>query len=332
MSKRWMGKAWRWLVGLGLLASGAWLLGAWLAAGEISQPNRRPLEAHHQAWLSAPGDHGLRLEAFTTSEGTPVLLCRPDSGGKLDERGTRLRDELQRRGVSLPAPGVENGVTLVLLHGRRGRKEDNLPVAMRFCAAGFRCLLPDLPGHGEHAVETASYGPRERDLPGRVLREAANRFGFADRPAGLWGISMGGSVAVHAAAGSPQDWDALVVVASFDALGPVIRRQCEQRLGHRWGALFYATVKRFHRGPALDGVQPAAQAWQVQAPTLIAHGDDDPLIPQEAARRLFEAVGAAEKKWVNVGSGTHGNVLVTSYPLYAEMAEWMLEHAVQTER
>ena len=82
----------------------------------------------------------------------------------------------------------------------------------------------------------------------------------------------------------------------------------------------------------MDGVQPAAFAWQVQAPTLMAHGDDDPLIPPEAARRLFEALGSKDKHWVNVGSGTHGNVLVTTYPLYAEMAGWMLKHTAPVVR
>lgn len=317
----------RLLIGLPLLGAGIWVAGAWLAAREISQPGRKALEEHHHAILRAPQDHGIRIESLQIGDGTPCLLCRPDPAARLDERGVRLRTQLQERGVVLSDPGVENGATLVLLHGRRGRKEDNLPVAVRFCAAGFRCLLLDLPGHGDHPQAVASYGPNEAGLPLAALEEAATHGSFPARPAGLWGISMGGSVAVHAAAAAPERWDALVVVASFDALAPVIRRQCEQRLGGTLGAAFHGTMKRFFNmqiGRSLDGIQPAGLAWQITTPALIVHGDDDPLIPAQAARRLFDALNANDKEWINVGAGTHGNVLVTPHPLYADMSAWLL--------
>jgi|GEM_PF-3411362 len=37
---------------------------------------------------------------------------------------------------------------MLILHGRSGMKEDYLAVAERYRAIGFRCLIPDLPGHG----------------------------------------------------------------------------------------------------------------------------------------------------------------------------------------
>ena len=35
-----------------------------------------------------------------------------------------------------------------------------LLVAERFCAAAFRCLMMDLPPHGDHPAEVATYGLR----------------------------------------------------------------------------------------------------------------------------------------------------------------------------
>ena len=49
-------------------------------------------------------------------------------------------------------------------------------------------------------MKTITYGVREAGLPARVLEDAAGRFGFDKQPCGLLGMSMGGSVAVHAAA------------------------------------------------------------------------------------------------------------------------------------
>ena len=319
----------RFFVWFALIGTSLWFFCAWLAAREITHPSRRTLQDYHHVILQSPATHGITISPFTVSDGTPTLLCRPDLKGTLDPRGTLLRTQLQARGVKLPALGTENGATLVLLHGRRGRKEDSLPIAVRFAAAGFRSLLLDLPGHGDHPHPIATFGPKEATLPLKALQEAATHFGFKARPAGLWGMSMGGSVAVHASSENPTDWDALIIVASFDQLAPVIQRQSTYLLGSILGPPFHATLKRFFHldtGIPLDYIQPAALGHLIQAPTLIAHGDDDPLIPLPAARHLFDAIGTPDKHWVNVGSGTHGNVLITPHPLYADMTAWFLTH------
>jgi alpha-beta hydrolase superfamily lysophospholipase len=315
-----------------------WIGAAWLAAREITRPTRRPLQDYHQVILNAPASHGITITPFTLSDGTPTLLCRPASSGTLDQRGTLLRSQLQQRNLTLPPTGIENNATLVLLHGRRGRKEDLLPIAVRFCATGFRCLLIDLPAHGDNPSPVATFGPNEAPLPLKALKalkaltEAATKFNFPARPAGLWGMSMGGSVAIHATAATPALWDSLIIVASFDQLAPVIHRQSTHLLGSTLGTPLYATLKPFFKrqsGIPLDQIQPASLAPKITCPTLIAHGDDDPLIPLASARHLFDAIGTPTKSFVNVGSGTHGNVLITPHPLYADMTAWFLSHLVR---
>jgi len=307
-----------------------WIAASWWAARLIASPPRRGLQDYHLQILNAPASHGMKIASFTLEDGTPGMLCRPDLATVLGQRGTLLRQQLSSRNLQLSAVGSESGATLVLLHGRRGRKEDNLPIAERFCAAGFRCVLIDLPAHGDHPTPIATFGLDEADLPAAALHHAATQFQFPAQPAGLWGISMGGSVAMHAAAQpSPTPWSAMVIVASFDALSPVIRRQSEQWLGDSLGCFFSACTGAFfaqRTGRHLTEIQPARLAAALSLPTLVAHGDDDPLIPPEAGKHLFDPLGSIDKRWINVGSGTHGNVLITPHPLYADMAEWFIAH------
>jgi alpha-beta hydrolase superfamily lysophospholipase len=319
----------RLMVALVFVFAALWLGAAWWSAKEITHPTRARLQDYHQAILRTPGNHGMTISAFRLADATPVLLCRPQPDPHFGDRGTKLRQQLAARHLPLAAGGTENGATLVLLHGRRGRKEDNLPIAERFCAAGFRCILLDLPAHGDHPRIRATYGLEEAALPLQALQQTADHFHFQPGPSGLWGISMGGSVAVHAAAINPSPWKALVVVASFDALEPVIRRQCDQRVSPWFGPAFFATLSPFiawQSSHSLSEIQPARHASLIHIPTLIAHGDDDPVIPSQAARRLFDALASPQKKWINVGSGTHGNVLITPHPLYADMTQWLLRH------
>ena len=158
----------------------------------------------------------MRIEPFTASDGTPCLVVSPS--GNLGERGEVIRKQLTERGLTLPPFGLVKG-TLVLTHGRKGRKEDYLSIAERLCAVGFRCVIPDLPGHGDHPADIATYGVREAGLPVRVMNEASRKFGFDPQPAGLMGMSMGGSVAVHAVDQPGTPWKALVVELSRCAAG-----------------------------------------------------------------------------------------------------------------
>ena len=321
---------WRAILISGILATVLAACGIILWAGsEIASPPRRPLMDYHREFLSNPAGHGVNIDRFTTRDGTPCLICSPDPSGTLDKRGQIIRQQLAARGLALPPAGKITG-TLVLCHGRKGRKEDYLPIAERLCAAGFRCIIPDLPAHGDHPATIATYGIREAELPARVLDEAARRFAFEKQPVGLLGMSMGGSVAVHAAALPDAPWRALVVISSFDSFPAAIAGQASlyagPLLGPPW-ADATALVYQWKSGIALNAIQPRHHAPSIRIPTLIAHGTNDRVIPIASGRRLFESLPATTlKHWQEIPGADHDNVLVTAYPIYADIAEWMMRH------
>ena len=143
--------------------------------------------------INNPEDFGLSISSYDCLEGqVPCLLVEPDGIAGAGKRGKLLRQQLAAKRVELTAYGQVRGI-VVLLHGRNGRKEDLLPVAERFVAAGFRCVLLDLPAHGDSPIESMSFGSSEfeRQIPRRVLTEVKSQFGLPDEPAVLWGLSMG---------------------------------------------------------------------------------------------------------------------------------------------
>jgi alpha-beta hydrolase superfamily lysophospholipase len=300
---------------------------AFWAGSEIASPPRRKLMDYHREFLTDQGRHGIRIDRFSASDGTPCLVVSPS--GSPGERGTILRRQLADRGLALPRYGEITG-TLVLSHGRKGRKEDYLPIAERLCAAGFRSVIPDLPGHGDHPSDIATYGLREAGLPARVLDEAAGKFRFEKHPAGLMGMSMGGSVAVHAATQPDAPWQALVVVSSFDSFDAAIHGQAIRHAGVTLGALWADagdSVYRWESGVSVRDIRPFRHAASIRIPTMIAHGTADDVVSMNSGRRLFEALpSSTPKMWVEIPGAGHDNVLVTDYPIYAEIAEWMMRH------
>jgi pimeloyl-ACP methyl ester carboxylesterase len=274
-------KRWRRLTIICVLASVTTAAGLALWAGnQIASPTRRPLMDYHLEYLSNPTAHGLRIDRFTASDGTPCLVCSPDPSGLLGTRGIKIRGDLTARGLPLQPAGVITG-TLVPAHGRKGRKEDYLPIAERLCAAGFRCVIPDLPAHGDNPTPTVTYGIREAGLPARVLDEAARKFGFEKQPAGLLGMSMGGSVAVHSAALPDAPWKALVVISSFDSFSAAIEGQASRYVGPALGPLWAkgtGMVYQWKTGMSLAAIQPRDHAEAIHIPTLIAHGTSDRVV------------------------------------------------------
>lgn len=303
---------------------------AWIAAGRLLHPDRRPLQEYQRDWLKRPAAHGLRVHAGQCVQGrVPCLFVAPDAQAGSRERGLALRKQLEKGRASLMTYGKTQGI-LVLLHGRGGRKEDLLPVAERFAAAGFKCVIPDLPSHGDSPLNTARFAASEfeRDIAGSVLTDARAYFHERSSPAGLWGLSMGGAFAVRALALDPSKWQAAVIVSSFDSLQGVVADKLDF-LPVPLSSLLQRSLEmmmRLRGGPGLQDVQPDAWASSVTVPVMVAHGDRDQVVVQRRGRRLYNALHSRSKAWVNVPGADHRNVLVSSAALYARMSEWFIAH------
>jgi hypothetical protein len=49
--------------------------------------------------------------------------------------------------------------------------------------------------------------------------------------------------------------------------------------------------------------------------------------PQQMPLRL--TLPATPKRWIEIPGAGHDNVLITTYPIYADVAEWILRHVGQ---
>lgn len=299
----------------------------WIGAGRLVMPPRKPLLARTHVAIAEVSAAGVAIYEDRTTNGIPFLVCEPVTGTNPGRRGSILRRELRERGIPVGSYGEIVG-TVVLLHGWGMRKEDLLRVAERFCAVGLRCVIPDLPGHGDNPECRAGFGfgKGEARLPEEVLAAAAVRFGFPEQPAALWGLSMGGSYAIAAAAALPSRWKAMIVVSSFDALAPVVREQTTRALGAWAVALqpWLVLATRCRGGIWIPDIAPVELARRANLPAMFVHGDADTLIPLRAGRRLHDAAASPAKRWIPVKNAAHGNVLGTPQQVFVEMAAWLL--------
>lgn len=229
-----------------------------------------------------------------------------------------LRPEDFRLAVEEVRITAEDGVTLaawllprkgapavVLLHGYPAEKADMLPLAAAL-APRFTVLLLDQRYFGKSGGRVTTIGFRERG----DLRRAVDFLGTRGvREVGVFGFSLGGAVALLAAAEDPRI-RAVVAYAPFADL---------KTLGHElYGWLWvlkYPFVgllrgwSRLFLGHDITAVSPERAASTLSIPVLIVASREDEQIPFAHAERLRRALARnARAEVVTMDRGRHGEL------------------------
>jgi len=291
-------------------------------------PNRRAIEPWHREILNHAEEFGMTIESASDRSGNPYLVCEPNPQAK-GKKAQLLRAEMKKKGTEPSAPGKIHG-TLMLLHGHKGCKEDHLPVSERFCAAGFRCLCIDLPGHGKNPNAYATFGHKEVSLLIELWRDYLLKHPEARGPLGIFGVSQGGAIALQWAAREPSTVSAVASVCSFASLDQPIAASAEhlppilrdaKPLTTRACALgIYCRCGFFP-----SEISPLNAASELHCPVFITHGSKDSFVPAGAAEQIFRAIPHQQKTLRLIENAGHHNVLaIGSTALYADLCCFFL--------
>lgn len=193
--------------------------------------------------------------------------------------------------------------TLVWSHGNGGNIAGRVDVLRALAGRGVSVLAYDYRGYGRSAGD-----PSEEGLYRDVLAayDHVRERGVPASRIVAFGESLGGAVSVHLA--SERPCAGLVLVSPFTRLGDVARVH--------YGLLGMLAGDRFN---ALAGI------GKVRRPLLVAHGDQDEIVPFELGVRLFEA--ASEPKRFLRLEGAHHNDVFGHPPLLDAIARFATEVA-----
>jgi pimeloyl-ACP methyl ester carboxylesterase len=245
------------------------------------------------------------LLAFWLAVRPPRLLIPgtpADYGLRAEEVRIRAADGARLAGWLLPRPGAP---AVILLHGYPANKADLLPVAGAL-APEFTVLLLDLRGLGDSQGRVTTLGLRERDDLRRAVEFLQGR---STGPIGVFGLSLGGAVAILAAAQEPR----IRAVAAYAPFADLAA------LGHDlygWlGPLKYVLVElmrawgRLFLGGDLTRPAPAEAARALGIPVLLIHSPGDEQIPFAHAERLRDAMAGNPRAelWA-LPRGRHGEL------------------------
>jgi len=194
---------------------------------------------------------------------------------------------------------------LVLLHGYPVEKADLLPIAVAL-APRFTVLLLDQRYFGASGGRATTIGFRERGDLRRAIDFLAAR-GFAE--VGVFGLSLGGAVALMTAAEDPRI-RAVAAYAPFADLRSLgydlygwlwVLKYPFVGLLRGWSLLFF--------GHDITSVSPERAAARLSIPVLLVSSRTDEQIPFSHAERLRRALaGNARAEIVTMAGGRHGEL------------------------
>ncbi len=273
------------LFALGLLAALA-VYAAYRKSGEIIQPVRRG------ALANTPDQYRLAHEAveFSTADGVRL------KGWFLPAAGAGRSDAFQGQEAT--------GCTIIFCHGWRSNRGEMLRDTWFLAEKGFNLLYFDFRASGESKGAVSSVGYLEtRDF------DAAYEFLKANRPhaaeaVGVFGTSMGGSVAVYAAVKYPE-LVCLLAENTFLSYNKVVANWSWRRLKTPYFPLVALTLFFVRRKLKADPepYSPLYNAGKIKIPVMFINGDHDDLVPLPDAEALFGLCSSEKKQmWVIAGA------------------------------
>jgi uncharacterized protein len=208
--------------------------------------------------------------------------------------------------------------TIILLHGYGHSKTQLLPQAVFLNHAGFNILSFDFRASGESGGDYITFGHEEtRDLEGAVNYLHTRKDVDPDK-LGIFGFSMGGSVAVLKG-GDLKGLKAIVVNSSYSEFRSLIELNFQENAGHMpffpLGNLILYIIK-VRTGAYFSEIQPLKHMRSLgNIPLLFIHGTKDRTVPVwDAVRMHSGSYGPAELMLVQ-GAG-HNDTYTSQKDVY----------------
>ena len=213
----------------------------------------------------------------------------------------------------------------LLVHGLSGSPYELRPLAEGLAAAGFRCTVPLLPGHGSDASRLATVGEADwlaaaHDALDAILARGHKRVFLA-------GFSMGGCLAIRVAAERPGDLAALALLApalTLHGSSAIYRHLFRHRLPARIvpmvgkGSMDVSDEAVKREAPYLARLPTGAAAQlhrviqgakaalpQVRTPAIVLWGAKDAVVPRRAAERAAKGLGSGPARLAIFPASAH---------------------------
>lgn len=224
--------------------------------------------------------------------------------------------------------------TVVVIHGYGDAKVGALAWAPTWRDLGFNCLLIDLRGHGESGGSLTTGGVLERDDLDAVINSIVTLKPAQTKQIALFGISLGGAVALACAA-RREDIAAVVCDSTFADYASAATAH-GKLIGVPLPSLLPWVMRWAQKlaGVEFAEARPAFTLAACSCPVMLIHGEADPFVSKEQVSLLSEALIARQNPkdaHLVVADAYHVLALPSNTQLYQRQLAGFLQIAITPE-
>ncbi|MEA3249913.1 MAG: alpha/beta fold hydrolase [Patescibacteria group bacterium] len=217
-------------------------------------------------------------------------------------------DRVKLAGWYIPKQGDTTDSTIIVLHGYPTDKGDML-ARTKFLVDDFNLLLLDFRYFGESEGSHTTVGVKEAEDLTAAVRYLE---GKGTRKIGVYGISMGGAVALMGLDDPGLAIDAVAAEASYADL-KMMTQEVFKYLGPLGTPLTFASelIAGLVLGVSLEQVSPVRAVRGTDKPVLLIHSREDKLVGFENAERIKESLAEnPDAQYLFFETGDHGQASV----------------------
>lgn len=209
---------------------------------------------------------------------------------------------------SYVVPNPISKANVIILHGMHGMDATSLFDYAKFIYdAGYTPIVVDMRAHGKSGGESLSFGYRETLDVIAVIDYVLSDNDLKDKPIVIYGLSMGGSVAINTAALSDKV-DAIIAVSPYKSIqGQVSDYMARDGAPSLFIKSFMPAINlklrlKYKTNPRKNS--PINQIAKLNdIPTLIIHGDNDTQTRYSHSEELFDKSSSSNKElWIVEGA------------------------------
>lgn len=196
---------------------------------------------------------------------------------------------------------------VIVLHGMDGTDASTfLPHAKFLHEAGYSSLVLDMRAHGNSGGDRIGLAFEEPLDAAAAVDWVKSQPEIMEKPVVLFGISMGGAVAIRTAAARPEV-AAVISSSAYASIDRMIAQGMRMMGSPEWMITIFGPYSQLAMR-TLYGVWPAQAsplhdiAQIAPRPVFILHGDSDSQIPVENAYNLAAAGGENVELWIAEGA------------------------------
>lgn len=218
--------------------------------------------------------------------------------------------------------------TVIYLHGVGDCKIAGVPFAQFLFHKGFNIFLYDSREHGESEGYYCTYGFYEKYDVSAVITYLQSRKDVKIGKIGIFGTSMGGAVAIQAAAIDPRI-SAIISEGSYTALRTVFVDYQKRIIKLPWHFLRNIALVQSQKMANFKArlVAPIEDIKRVHVPILIVHGKNDSFIKSEYSKMLCDAANEP-KRLLLIDNAGHNDVWEVGGVVYKDSIASFFEEQI----